>query len=54
MCRGFTLLGQTDQFVISSDKRAPRKPNTAPEEPTEILPRMNKDDSIFPPNPDNK
>lgn len=42
------------QFVISSDSIAPRRPKRAPEAPTEMLFLIKREDSILPPNPDNR
>ena len=42
------------QFVISSDKIAPKSPNRAPEAPTEIPLLMKRDDRTLPPNPERR
>lgn len=47
-----TLLAYIVQFVRSSESMPPSKPNRAPEAPTEIVVRMNKDDNKLPPTPD--
>ena len=43
-----------DQFGTISETIAPIKPNNAPEEPTETLFSMNKDERRLPPIPDKK
>lgn len=47
-----TLFSYIVQLTRSSESIAPSKPNNAPEAPTEIVVRTNKEDNKLPPIPD--
>lgn len=47
-----TLLAYIVQFVRSSESMHPSNPNNAPDAPTEMVLRMNKQDDMLPPSPD--
>jgi hypothetical protein len=42
------------QFVISSESIAPRRPNKAPDAPTDILFLMKREERTLPPNPERR
>ncbi|KAK8511940.1 hypothetical protein V6N12_074629 [Hibiscus sabdariffa] len=50
----FTLFVYMVQFVISSESIAPRSPKRAPDAPTEMSFRINREESTLPPNPDKR
>lgn len=50
----FTLFVYMIQLVISSESIAPRSPKRAPEAPTEMLFRINREEITLAPNPDKR
>jgi hypothetical protein len=49
-----TLFVYMVQFVISSESIAPRRPNKAPDAPTDILFLMKREERTLPPNPERR